>query len=419
VPQPSENQVREEVRAWLADSWDPDLTVAEWWDRLARSGYAAPTFPETHFGRGYNRGLANAVNEEIGKAGAIGPPSGLGYALAAPTIVAHGDEAQKEWLLRILNGRDAWCQLFSEPGAGSDLASLQTKAERDGDEFVINGQKVWTSTAQLCNKGMLLARTNPDAPKHVGITYFRFDMTQPGVTIRPLKEMTGRALFNEVFIDDCRVDESDILGGLNNGWAVANTTLAAERASLGSGGGAARGGAFPGPLAGHLDKRAGDFAGDRLSRGDTPGGGVGNMTDRLIALARETGTSADPVVRQGIAKLWTLDKIGRWSALRSRTGASAGAPNIAKLMMSDMLRLNRDLGGHIIGPDATVMGSDTLGGGLIQEMTLFSPGPSIYGGSDQIQKNILGERVLGLPKEPGPDKNTPFRELLVGTQRSA
>ena len=222
-------QVRDEVRQWLSENWSDDLTVAEWWDRLADSGYAAPTFPTTHFGRGYGRALAIVVNEEIQKAGAIGPPSGLGYALAAPTIAAHGNEEQKEWLLRILNGQDAWCQLFSEPGAGSDLAGLQCRAERDGDEFVVNGQKVWTSTAQLCNLGMLIARTDPTLPKHAGITYFRFDMTQPGVTVRPLKEMTGRAMFNEVFIDECRVHERDILGGLNNGWAVANTTLAAER----------------------------------------------------------------------------------------------------------------------------------------------------------------------------------------------
>ena len=141
--------------------------------------------------------------------------------LAAPTIAAHGNERQKqEDLLRILNGQDAWCQLFSEPGAGSDLAGLQTKAIKDGDEWIVTGQKVWTSTAQICNLGMLIARTDPDLPKHKGITYFKFDMTQPGVEIRPLREMTGRAMFNEVFIDNARVHDDDIIGGLNNGWAV-------------------------------------------------------------------------------------------------------------------------------------------------------------------------------------------------------
>jgi len=417
VTLPPIEKVREEIRGWLAEHFDPELTVGEWWDRLARSGYAVPTFAEDAWGRAYDRARANVVDHEIRAAGAIGPPSGLGYALAAPTIARHGSTAQKaNELLRILNGQDAWCQLFSEPGAGSDLASLQTKAERDGDEFIVNGQKVWTSTAQLCNLGMLIARTDPDLPKHVGITYFKFEMDQPGVEVRPLREMTGRAMFNEVWIDDCRVGESDIIGGYNNGWAVANTTLAAERASLGSGGGGAAGSAFPGAAAGHLGQPVRNFVG-QVRTGGTGGGGSG-MVDRLIALAREAGKSADPVIRQGLVKLYTMQQIGSYSALRMRGGAaSSAAPNLAKLMMSDMLRLNREVGNQIIGADGMLLGRETKGRGLVQEMTLFSPGPSIYGGTDQVQRNIIGERVLGLPKEPGPDKSTPFRELLVGTQR--
>ena len=227
---PTAEDVRTEVKSWLEENWDPDLTVAEWWDRLARSGYAAPTFPEDAWGKGWGRDLAMVVNSAIAEHGAIGPPAGLGVLLAGPTIAAHGNERQKqEDLLRILNGQDAWCQLFSEPGAGSDLAGLQTKAIKDGDEWIVTGQKVWTSTAQLCNLGMLIARTDPDLPKHKGITYFKFDMTQPGVEVRPLREMTGRAMFNEVFIDNARVSDDDIIGGLNNGWAVTNTTLMAER----------------------------------------------------------------------------------------------------------------------------------------------------------------------------------------------
>jgi alkylation response protein AidB-like acyl-CoA dehydrogenase len=418
VSLPSAEEVKAEVKAWLADNWDPDLTVAQWWDRLARSGYAAPTFPEDAWGKGWPRALANAVNDAIREAGAIGPPAGLGYLLAAPTIAAHGNERQKQVdLLRILNGQDAWCQLFSEPGAGSDLASLQTKAVKDGDEWIITGQKVWTSTAQLTNLGMLIARTDPDLPKHKGITYFKFDMTQPGVEVRPLREMTGRALFNEVFIDNARVHDDDIIGGLNNGWAVANTTLMAERAGLGTGGSGAVGNAFPGPKAGHLDQRAGDYVG-QVRTGGTGGGGA-NAANRLTKLAQQTGKANDPNIRQGLAKLYTLTEIGRISALRMRSGkTSAAAPNIAKLMMSDLLRLQRELGNEIIGADGMLMGEDTKGGGVVQEMTLFSPGPSIYGGTDQVQKNIIGERVLGLPKEPGPAKDTPFRELLVGTQRS-
>jgi alkylation response protein AidB-like acyl-CoA dehydrogenase len=407
--------VREEVQTWLAENWDPDLTVAEWWERLMRSGYCAPTFPEEDFGKGYNRALANVVNEELAKAGAIGPPAGLGYLLAAPTIQAHGSREQKDlWLTRILNGQDAWCQLFSEPGAGSDLAAVQCRAERDGDEWIITGQKVWTSTAQICNLGMLIARTNPENPKHTGISYFAFDMDQPGVEIRPLREMTGRAMFNEVFIDGARVPDWNMIGGLNNGWAVANTTLAAERAGLGSGGSGAAGSAFPGPLSGQLDKRAGDLVG-QVRTGGTGGGG-GGMAQSLIKLAQSTGRSDDPTVRQNLARMYSLQQIGKYSSLRARAGKmSAGAPNMAKLMMSDMLRLNREVGTQILGAETMLMAPDAPHGGGVQEMILFSPGPSIYGGTDQVQRNIIGERVLGLPKEPDPNKGAPFKDVPKNT----
>jgi len=411
---PSAEDVRAEVKAWLEENWNPDLTVGEWWDILAHSGYAAPTFPEDAWGKGWTRDLAMAVNETITAHGAIGPPAGLGYLLAAPTIVAHGDERQKQTdLLNILNGTDAWCQLFSEPGAGSDLASLSTKAVKDGDEWIVTGQKVWTSTAQLCNKGMLLARTDPDLPKHKGITYFKFDMTQPGVEIRPLREMTGRAMFNEVFIDSARVHDDDIIGGVNNGWAAANTTLMNERAGLGTGGSGAAGNAFAGPIANQLNDRAGDHVG-QIRTGGTGGGGIA-AASRLMKLAKELGKSTDPTVRQKLAKLYTMQQLGRFSALRAkspsqRTGAE---PNIAKLMMSDLLRLQREVGNEIIGANGMLMGSETPGGGTVQELTLFSPGPSIYGGTDQVQRNIIGERVLGLPKEPGPARDTPFKELLI------
>ncbi len=411
---PSVEEACAEVKAWLAENWNPDLTVGEWWDVLARSGYAAPTFPEDCWGKGWTRDLAMAANEAIAEHGAIGPPAGLGYLLAAPTIVAHGNERQKrEDLLRILNGQDAWCQLFSEPGAGSDLASLGTKAVKDGDEWIITGQKVWTSTAQLCNVGMLLARTDPELPKHKGITYFRFDMQQPGVEIRPLREMTGRALFNEVFLDGARVRDEDVIGGVNNGWAAANTTLMAERAGLGTGGSGAAGNAFPGPLANQIADRAGDHVG-QVRTGGTGGGGVA-AANRLTKLAQELGCADDPNIRQKLAQLYTLQQLGRFSALRAKSPSqrTGGEPNIAKLMMSNLLRLQREVGNEIIGAHGMVMGQETPGKGFVQEITLFSPGPSIYGGTDQVQRNILGERVLGLPKEPGPDKDTPFRELLV------
>ena len=413
--------VRAAVRSFLAGAWDPDLTVAQWWELLGDSGWAAPTWPEAWCGRGLGRDAVAVVNEELRAAGAVGPPAGLGMLLAGPTILAHGtDEQRARYLRPIVTGQEGWCQLFSEPGAGSDLASLQTKAERDGDEWVINGQKVWTSGGQVAELGMLLARTDPDAPKHTGITYFAFEMDQPGVEVRPLREMTGRALFSEVFFDDARVRDDAIIGGLNNGWLVANTTLANERAGLGTGGSGAGGSAFPGKKAGMLQVRAGDLA-ERTSRSGVQPANFGRSFELLRTIADKLGRTGDPNVRQRLVELYTLTELGRITALRIKASVAAGRgpgpeANTAKLMMSRICRLVRDLGPAILGPEAMLMGDDTSGGGVVQELVLFAPAPSLYGGSDEIQKNIIGERVLGLPKEPGPDKNTPFRELKVGTQ---
>jgi alkylation response protein AidB-like acyl-CoA dehydrogenase len=425
MPSAETRDAATEVKQWLAENWDPDLTVAEWWERLGLAGWAAPSLPADCYGKGLSRAETVAVQEMIAEVGALGPPGGLGLLLAAPTIATHGTDEQKErYVRRIVTGQDAWCQLFSEPGAGSDLAGLSTKAERDGDEWVVTGQKVWTSGGQVADMGMLLARTNPDVPKHQGITYFAFDMKQPGVEVRPLREMTGRALFNEVFINEARVSNDAVIGGLNNGWAVANTTLAFERAGLGAGGGSAAGGAaLPGSIAGDLAKRAGDLAGQRRDRGGGPGG-LGGTSKLLQALARESGAIGDPVVRQGLVQLHILTEIGRYNTLRAKAGGDIpGVGNIAKLSMSTILRLSRDLGLRILGPRGMLHGYDTasaaaLGGlpggalaGAVTELALFAQGPQIYGGTDEIQHNIIGERVLGLPREPNPDKDKPFKDL--------
>jgi alkylation response protein AidB-like acyl-CoA dehydrogenase len=417
----TEESVRDELRSWLATAWDPDLTVREWWQQLTDAGWAVPTWPAACLGRDLPRELIPAVTSELRAAGAIGPPAGLGMLLAGPTILAHGtDEQQARYLRPIVAGEEGWCQLFSEPGAGSDLASLQTRAERDGDEWVITGQKVWTSGASIADLGMLLARTNPDAPKHQGITYFMFPMDQPGVEVRPLREMTGRALFSEVFFDDARVSDAAVLGEVDHGWTVANTTLTAERAGLGTGGSGAGGAAFPGRKNGMLDQRAGDLA-ERGGRGAVQPAAFGQAFERLRSLADKLGRSGDPVLRQRLAELYTLNEVGRMTTLRVKAARRAGRGpgpegNTAKLLMSRIARLARDLGPEVLGPEGMVMGPETTGGGVVQEMVLFAPAPSIYGGTDEIQKNIIGERVLGLPKEPGPDKHTPFRELKVGTQ---
>ena len=425
--------VTTEVTTWLEENWDPDLTVGEWWDRLGRSGWGAPTWPEEWYGRGLARQDGVAVQQAVARFGALGAPGGLGLLLAGPTIATHGSDEQKgRYLSEIVTGREAWCQLFSEPGAGSDLAGLQTRAVRDGDEWVVTGQKVWTSGGQIADLGMLLARTDADVPKHQGISYFAIDMHQPGVEVRPLREMTGRALFNEVFLTEARVSHEALIGGLNNGWAVANTTLAFERAGLGAGGGSAAGGlANPGTVAGHLGQRAGDFVltgGRRRSgNGSNPGmfGAAGSL---LVDLARRTGKASDPVIRQDLMRLHTLNELARFTNLRQRALREIGQDipgvgNIAKLSMSRILRLSRDLGLQILGPLGTLHAYDPaarpelekLTGNpaatFVTEMALFCQGPSIYGGTDEIQHNIIGERVLGLPKEPSNDRTVPFKDL--------
>jgi alkylation response protein AidB-like acyl-CoA dehydrogenase len=423
----------EEIREWLKDNWDPDLTVAQWWELLGSSGWSSPALPPDAYGRGLSRSDALVVSREIAAFGALGAPGGLGILLAAPTIATHGTREQIDRYVRdIVTGQRGWCQLFSEPGAGSDLAGLSTRAQKDGDEWVVNGQKVWTSLGQAADLGMLLARTEPEVPKHQGISWMVLDMHQPGVEARPLREMTGNALFNEVFITDARVPVDDVIGDVNNGWAVANTTLAFERSGLGSGGGGAGGSAaMPGTVVGHLERRAGDFVNPRGARRgrDSEGPILQPMgTQTLIALAREKGKDKDPVIRQGLGKMHILGELGRFNTERLRAARAAGRdipglPNIAKLSMSDIMRLSRDLGMAIAGPQGTLHAyraedraplDDLPESGLVAAVTamaLYAQAPPIYGGTDQIQKNIIGERVLGLPKEPNNDRTAKYSEL--------
>jgi alkylation response protein AidB-like acyl-CoA dehydrogenase len=425
----SDTDVIDELRDWLAEQWDPELTVAEWWERLGLAGWAAPLLPEQCYGRGLNRNDAVRVQQAIADHGALAAPGGLGLLLAAPTIATHGTPAQVERYVRpIVTGQRAWCQLFSEPGAGSDLAGLNARAIRDGDEWIVNGQKVWTSSGHVADLGMLIARTDPEMPKHQGITYFAIDMHQPGVEVRPLRELTGRALFNEVFLTDARVPDDAVIGDRNNGWAVANTTLMYERAGLGSGGGAAAvSAALPGTVAGHLGRRAGDFVSARSQASGTAAARGGGRL--LPGLARTRGLHTDPGVRQDLARLHTLTELGRYNNLRSKALRAAGRPdipglaNIGKLAMSDLVRLQRDVGLRLLGAGGTLHAYDgdaravldaATGeplAGIVTEMALFAQAPPIYGGTDQVQRNIIGERVLGLPKEPSNDRTTPFSDL--------
>lgn len=433
----TDDEILDELRDWLRDTWDPDLTVAAWWEKLGLAGWAAPTLPTNAYGRGVARSVAVRIGQEIASFGALGAPSGLGLLLAAPTIADHGTQEQIDTYVRdIVTGQKAWCQLFSEPGAGSDLAGLTCRAIKDGDEWIVDGQKVWTSLGQTAELGMLIARTAPDLPKHQGITYFAIEMQQPGVEVRPLRELTGHAMFNETFLTEARVSDDAIIGELNKGWGVAHTTLGHERAGLGAGGGGAGGTATPGGIAGNLDRRAGDFARtpSKTTAADEPKKDKKrpSAAQLLINTAKGNGTIDDPVIRQQLARLHTLGEIGRYNAerhkaVRSQGGDIPGMANIAKLGMSDIVRLQRDLGLAIVGaqgmlhaytPEQQKQNDEATGNPFLTMITgtaLYAQAPPIYGGTDQIQKNIIGERALGLPREPSNDRDVPFSTLPKNT----
>lgn len=421
------DEVRREADEFLEREFDRDLPLRAWLERLADSGWACPTWPEQWFGRGLSNDLAAAAFEQFRVRNVPGPPSGvLGRMLAAPTILAHGTDEQKARYVRaILVGDEAWCQLFSEPGAGSDLASLQTRAVRDGDEYVVNGQKVWTSGGMAADFGMLLVRTDVDVSKHRGITYFALDMEQPGVDVRPLKQMTGDAQFAEVFLTDARVPVSAMLGPLNGGWQVAMTTLTNERVALG----AASGIGFPiTPLGGRRFREQLDMSVRELQqrsgggrRSGAGGGAPGAGVESLVSLAKELGRDKDPLVRQQLAEVYTLSSLNRWNGLRAKAAAKAGKgagaeSSLGKLMFSHVLRSWRTAASTIAEGGTMLSGSDAPLDGQIAYQALYAPAPSIYGGSDQIQRNIIGERVLGLPREPDGSKDLPFRDLTIGTQ---
>jgi alkylation response protein AidB-like acyl-CoA dehydrogenase len=407
--------VHEAFSTFLDEHWDPDMSVAAWWACLAEHRWGALTWPEQWYGRGLSGEMAKRIADERERHGVPGGPGGLGILLAGPTIIAHGTDEQKSLFLpSIIDGQSGWCQLFSEPAAGSDLASLRTRAVLDGDEWVITGQKVWSSGANVADMGMLLARTDGNVPKHEGITYFAVDMHQPGIEVRPIKEMTGRARFSEVFFDDARVPAGNAIGGVNAGWKVAQTTLSNERSGLG-GGNDAVGGAPAGQGAGMLGRRAGELAGHRVVAGTSAVFATRGVR-LLVEVARAQGCSDDPKIRQGLARLHTFEQISRYTAMRAKAAVQSGrspGPEVStqKLNMSRMVRQSRDLGMAILGAHGTLTGSESVSSGRIQELFLMSPAPSIYGGTDQIQRNVIGERVLGLPREPQPDRGLPFRDL--------
>jgi alkylation response protein AidB-like acyl-CoA dehydrogenase len=346
--------------------------------------------------------------------------------MAGPMLLVHGTaDQQARHLPGMVTGTDAYCQLFSEPNAGSDLAGLQCRADRDGDHWVVNGQKVWTTGGQIANKAILVARTNPAVPKHAGISFFIIDVRQPGVEIRPLREMTGRSYFNEVFLTDARVAADDLVGGEGNGWAVANTTLAFERAL--SGGGETGATADAGPIAGNLDRRVGQFA---QPKPDSTSVVLTSQFAKLTALATKLGRNRDPVVRNDLVRLYTLERLNALTSERARALQQSGRDlpglaNLAKMAQNHAVRLGMNLTFSLLQSAGTLHAYHEDGAAALEQATgieelgslveaaLFAPGPPIYGGSDQIQRNIVGDRALGLPREPSVDKGVPFRDLLM------
>ena len=369
-----ESAFRDELRAWFAANdpgeepdGDEDLRYAwrrDFQRRLAEGGWAAVHWPREYGGRGATLTESAIFFEELGRSGAPLPANVLGLLLAGPTIMTWGSEAQKErYLSPILTADEIWCQGFSEPDAGSDLASLKTRAVREGEEWVLTGQKVWTSAAQYSKWCMLVARSDSEAPKHKGLTYFLLDMEQAGVQIRPLRQITGEPEFNELFLDGARVPHENVLGGVGNGWKVALTTLMNERAGLGF------------------------FLQVRLRQ----------LLDRLLEEAAREGLLEDPVVADRLGELHLRTELVRLTAYRGLTAIQKyGQPgpegSLTKWMWSDTNQRLTQFAAELLGPRA-LRAEDPWAYELLR-----ARGNSIEGGTTEVLKNIVAERVLGLPK---------------------
>jgi alkylation response protein AidB-like acyl-CoA dehydrogenase len=381
----------------LLEEVDPrQASVEEFRSRQFDLGLAWVSFPEGYGGLALRPDLQREIDRRVGAAGAQPPGARefFGLTMAGPTVVTHGtDELRERLLRRTFTGEEAWCQLFSEPGSGSDLAGLSTRAIRDGDEWVITGQKVWNTLAHIADRGMLVARTDPDLPKHKGITYFALDMHAPGVEVRPLRQMTGEAEFNEVYLTEVRVPDADRVGDVGEGWRVAMTTLSNERSTIGGGGG-------------------------------PPVRGSGSIAEAM-RIWREAGLDRGPVARDRLMRSWIETEVLRLTNMRASQNRKAGNPgpegSIAKLMFAEVNKRTYELCVDLLGPDAlvgydyTMRRSENLGlvgpPGSARKMFIRSRANSIEGGTSEIQRNILGERILGLPGDVRVDKEMPWSQV--------
>ncbi len=354
----------------------------EWQRTLYDNGWAGITWPKEFGGRGASPAEAIIFGQVANDYDVTPGFLGAALSLVGPPIMRHGNEAQqKRYLQPLLRGDEMWCQLFSEPGAGSDLAALGTRAVRDGDEFVVNGQKVWNTQAQFADFGILIARTDPDVPKHKGVTFFIVDMHSPGVEVRPLRQATGQAHFNEVFFNDVRIPVENVVGDVNGGWPVTRTVLTSEAGMIGSGGGGA------------------------------------SSYASLLSSARVFGRTDDPVVRQGLADVYSREKMLQWLGLRMQTFIMHGRgtppdPSVMKNFLTQSTEIKVNLGLAVEGASGMLGAPDAPENGFWQNSVLSQFASRIGGGTNEVHRNMIAERALGLPRDASPDKDLPWRDIL-------
>ncbi|MGV0836770.1 acyl-CoA dehydrogenase family protein [Mycolicibacterium thermoresistibile] len=382
----TDDQVRTEVRDWLAAHWEPGIDRAEWAQLVFEAGWTVPSWEPEWYGRGLTDAQSRIVAAEFNAMGA--PGTGHDRAnLFACTLHDLGTDEQKRRLIPpSIRGESKWCLLYSEPGAGSDLAGLRTRADRDGDDWVINGQKVWTSFAQTADYGLLVARTDWDVPKHRGVSFFMLPMDQPGIEVRPIHQITGESEFNEVFITDARCPAENLVGQPGEGWSVLQVALGYERRLMG------------------------DLA--RTSRDSRK---PGDDRNALVEMARDAGKLDDSYIRQRIARMDEFAAVNRWNTQRSKATRdkveSLTLQALGKIAMSRILHETARVQTEIVGAESMLTGPDHPIGDGVTFRALNAYFTSIGGGTDQVQRNIVGERVLGLPKEPDPYRDQPFRDL--------
>jgi alkylation response protein AidB-like acyl-CoA dehydrogenase len=402
----TDDQVRQAVVEWLRENLPPLWVEAidtddasklrqarslvdynDWCARLGEAGWTTPTWPREYSGAGLEPRQARIVNEELTHYKVHRSFNIIGIGMGGPTIMHWGTEDQRRrYLAPMAQHREIWCQLFSEPSAGSDVAGLSTRAVRDGDEWVVSGQKVWTTLAHIASFGMLVARSDPDQPKHKGLTYFIVDMKAPGVEVRPLRQMTGDAEFNEVFFSEVRIPDSARVGPVGEGWAVATTTLMNERVALSG---------------------AGNVA---------PEAGGGGPVDALVGVARKLGRWEDPVVRQRLVQALIDSRVLKFNNFRAAAARRAGRQpgpegSITKLFSAEHNQTVQDIAVEILGASGMAWTSSDQEVASTVRGFLRSRANTIEGGTSEIMRNILGERVLGLPKEPSLDRDVPWKDI--------